>query len=230
VSEHSPCRTPKLTAPRLALSIAATALAAFAFAPSALAAPGPTGRISVDSAGNQRDDTRWDGVAKPRADRCGSGRPIVNVVARVRNVVDFGADGHVWALDDYAKHIKIWRIGDSVYCVLTRDEGRFSTFAGASPEGTGTVSEGVRGTLGITLRFDITGTFAPTAPTRGFIGTFDVACSRDGTCTGPEPRETDLYFSSVDDFAFVDFRAVYRGGRHGTWIQTPQGDQGDITG
>src|SRR5262245_42918352 len=75
----------------------------------------------------------------------GGGSLVANAYATYRNSADFGADGHVWALDAALESIKIWQIGTNTYCLKRQDTGTFTTFAGVSPEGTGTVSGGVTG-------------------------------------------------------------------------------------
>ena len=69
----------------------------------------------------------------------------MNAYGTYRNSADFGADGHVWALDAARESIQIWQIGTNTYCFKRQDIGTFTTFAGVSPEGTGTVSAGVTG-------------------------------------------------------------------------------------
>src|SRR5437867_2370912 len=67
----------------------------------------------------------------------GGGPLVVNAYATYRNGADFGADGHVWALDAARESIQIWQIGTNTYCLKRQDIGTFTTFAGVSPEGTG---------------------------------------------------------------------------------------------
>src|SRR6478672_4864371 len=83
-------------------------------------------------------------VAAAAGDRClGSGPLVVNTYGTYRNSADYGADGHVWALDAARESIQIWQIGTNTYCFKRQDIGTFTTFAGVSPEGTGTVRGGV---------------------------------------------------------------------------------------
>ena len=69
----------------------------------------------------------------------GDGPLVVNSYGTYRNSADFGADGHVWALDTARESIQIWKIGTNTYCFKRQDIGTFTSFAGVSPEGTGTV-------------------------------------------------------------------------------------------
>ena len=86
------------------------------------------------------------GGGSTSAKRCLGGGPlVVNAFGTYRNSADFGGDGHVWALDAARESIQIWQIGTNTYCFKRQDTGTFTSFAGVSPEGTGTVSGGVTG-------------------------------------------------------------------------------------
>ena len=109
------------------------------------------------------------------------------------------------------------------------DVGTSTTFAGLSPEGTGTVPAGVTGTFDDTAYLRAYGKFAPTVPTTGSLGNFDAQCQQDGTCAGQILSIRASYFPSgykhLDGGAFT---ATYDGGACGTWVQTNSGDTGDI--
>jgi hypothetical protein len=168
-------------------------------------------------------------LAATKPDSCPTNKPmVVNAYDTARNIADLGADGHVWALDAYTETVQIWQIGTNTYCVKRHDIGSFASFAGLSPEGTGTISAGVTGSFQGTVYIRIYGTFAPTVPTTGFVGDFDGQCQQDGTCLGIEPRVTSLYFSQVHFFDPGSFLAIFDGGSCGTWTQNPSGDTGDI--
>ena len=152
---------------------------------------------------------------------------MVNAYGTYRNSADFGADGHVWALDAARESIQIWQIGTNTYCFKRQDIGTFTTFAGVSPEGTGTVRGGVTGRWNGELVIVIHGTFAPTVPTHGFAGDFDLQCRQDGTCLGPAFNARN-YFSSFDSLEFLKFSATFAGGACGVWRRSIDGDTGDI--
>ena len=168
--------------------------------------------------------------AAVKPDSCPTDKPlVVDSYFTAENSADYGADGHVWALDAGTRFIKIWRLGGNAYCLYYHDVGTFTTFAGLSPEGTGTVPAGVTGTFDGTLYLRIYGTFAPTVPTTGFIGNFDPQCQQDGTCAGGSlPGPEDLYFSSVHNVDFGVFEFTADAGACGTWFQSTSGDTGDI--
>lgn len=162
------------------------------------------------------------------AEACPGGGPmVVNVSATFRNTADFGADGHVWALDAGRELMQIWQIGTNTYCVKRQDIGTFTTFAGVSPEGTGTVSGSLTGRWYGEIVAVIHGSFAPKVATKGFVGDFDGQCQQDGTCLGLRfnPR---LYFSNIDSFEFLTFSATFQAGACGVWRQSLRGDTGDI--
>jgi hypothetical protein len=163
--------------------------------------------------------------ATVKPDSCPTDKPmVVNSYVTYENVVDTGVDGHVWALDAATRYFQIWQVGTNAYCMKRRDVGTFTTFAGVSPEGTGTVSGGVTGSFDGTIYFRIYGKFAPKVPTTGFAGDFDAQCQQDGTCLGPRPGAVVLYFSSVYYVDSGSFLATYDGGACGTWVQSSTGD------
>ena len=167
-------------------------------------------------------------AASAAVERCPGGGPlVVNAYGTYRNSADFGADGHVWALDAARESIQIWQIGTNTYCLKRQDIGTFTTFAGVSPEGTGTVSGGVTGRWYGEIVAVIHGTFAPTIATSGFVGDFDLQCQQDGTCLGPA-FNARAYFSSFDSLEFLKFAGTFEAGACGVWRQSIDGDTGDI--
>ena len=167
-------------------------------------------------------------------------------------LIELEGDKRVWTLEIHAAHlalfppgeqqpfiflradagtrfIRIWRLGGDAYCLQIHDVGTFTTFAGLSPEGTGTVRGGVTGTFDGTLVARLYGKFAPTVPTTGSLGNFDLQCGQDGTCAVPFPSIRRLYFPSgyqnVDVGAFT---FAYDGGACGNWYGSNSGDFGDI--
>src|SRR6478672_10185978 len=89
-----------------------------------------------------------DASAAVKPDSCPTNKLlVVDSYFTAENSGDYGADGHVWALDAGTRFIRIWRVGGDAYCLQIHDVGTFTTFAGLSPEGTGTVPAGVTGTF-----------------------------------------------------------------------------------
>lgn len=164
------------------------------------------------------------------SDPCRVGAPLVDVTQGVLNVVDVGLDGHVWALDDYASQIRLWRTGPDTYCAIERAVGTFTAFAGPSPALTGTVRGGRRGVFAGTTTYRVTGDFVPKAPTHGSLGLIDAGCDRDENCASFDFRFTERYFASVESFDISAFGAVYASPGHGRWVQTSHSSSGDILG
>jgi hypothetical protein len=157
----------------------------------------------------------------------GGGPQVVNAYGTYRNGADYGADGHVWALDAARESIQIWKIGTNTYCFKRQDIGTFTTFAGVSPEGTGTVRGGVTGRWYGEFVIVIRGPFAPKVTTSGFVGDFDLQCQQDGTCLGPA-FNARAYFSSFDSLEFLKFEATFEAGACGVWRQSIDGNTGDV--
>jgi hypothetical protein len=169
-------------------------------------------------------------VAAADVERCPGGGPlVVNAYGTYRNSADYGADGHVWALDAARESIQIWQIGSNTYCFKRQDIGTFTTFAGVSPEGTGTVRSGVTGRWYGELVIVIRGPFAPKVTTSGFVGDFDLQCQQDGTCLGPA-FNARAYFSSFDSLQFLKIEGTFEAGGCGVWRQNALtgADTGDI--
>jgi hypothetical protein len=156
-------------------------------------------------------------AASATVENCpGGGSMVVNVYATYSNSADYGADGHIWALDAARESIQIWQVGANTYCLKRQDIGTFTSFAGVSPEGTGTVRAGVTGRWTGEIVALIHGTFAPTLATSGFLGDFD------GQLTARP------YFSSIASVDFLAFSATFEAGTCGVWRQSLRGDTGDI--
>ena len=95
-------------------------------------------------------------------DSCPTARPtLYDVTIGNTNVADVASDGHVWALDDYTQHVQVWKIGQKQYCFRIEYEGIWTSFAGVSPGGTGTISEGITGTFYGMRILRLTGEFSP---------------------------------------------------------------------
>ena len=158
---------------------------------------------------------------------------VVDVTAHVTNSVDFGIDGHPWAIDTMEEHLQIWQVGDRRFCMRADYAGTFRAFASTSPNLTGTVSDAVEGTIRDTSVLTRVGTLSSTLPRTGDVGVWDRGCA-NGTCAQP-----CLYFAYVPDASgthTISDVAGYDGAPHGIW--TAQlgvngkviSSSGDITG
>jgi hypothetical protein len=159
---------------------------------------------------------------------------IVDVRGKLVNDYDSGFAGNAWANDSIDRHLRIWKLDDGTYCSQVEDHGKFLTFAGTSPSGYSTVGDGVKGNVegGYVTTF-FTGTFAPTLPTHGDVGTFDLACTSASDCPGPRLNYL-RYFSSTAGDDLAQWGWIYKGeDGHGTWLNqddVPAASSGDITG
>ena len=160
-----------------------------------------------------------------------TGLSVVDVTAQVSNEADGGAAGNVWALLDVAEHIQVFQESSTHYCVVETDAGRFHSFAGTSPGGTGTIGAHRNGkTLGI-QRFELNATLYPTVPVSGSLGKFNFKCDQSGNCPG-NVRFSQLFFSSITGVTgsvFAEFD-ISNNLRHGWWFQSTTTNYGDITG
>ena len=158
-----------------------------------------------------------------------SGKPIVNVTFKVTNDADSGVAGNVWANDNYNKKVQVWQQTDASFCSIVKYEGQFVTYAGPSPQNTGTVGAGVNGTFegGYQATFD--GTFAPSLKTNGNIGSYDYACNGTFTCPGAFDW-VGAYFTGNTYFNQPYWAWNYHAGNNGSWVNASTGNSGDITG
>jgi hypothetical protein len=169
-------------------------------------------------------------AATLKPDSCRDSQPmVVDVTLTARNIADIAGDENVWALDQYTEHVQAWQIGPHLYCVRRAETGTWTSFAGASPAGSGTISGGLTGTLHGVRYLRVMGTFDPAYPTTGYIGEFEALCDQFGDCPGIEPLMSTLYFSQVNNLDFGQYDFVAESDAHGTWHQSPDGDTGDIT-
>jgi hypothetical protein len=163
--------------------------------------------------------------------------PLVNVNFTVVNDSDSGFAGNEWANDTIDRQLQVWQLSDGTFCAQVADHGKFVTLAGASPSGASTVDAGVKGDLqgGYVTTF-FTGTFAPTLPTHGNLGTFDLACTDANTCPGEANAPSvfnSTYFSSTTGADLAQWGWIYHAGKNGTWLNQDNvaaADSGDITG
>lgn len=113
---------------------------------------------------------------------------------------------------------------------MVRYLGSFVTDDGPSPGNTDTIAAGIEGTFEGGYRGTITGTLnpSPSYRTKGNIGTFDYGCDVDtGSCTSLFSWLA-TYFTSYS-FSYDWWGWVYHGGDNGTWVNSLDGNQGDIT-
>ncbi len=154
----------------------------------------------------------------------------INVTRKVENDPTLGTAGNPWAMLDYIQHIQVWKVGTvptpggaEKFCALVRYQGSFTTLAGKSPQGTGSVGSGIDGSFegGYRLVFTADELSPPSESTRGHIGTF----------TGPGDLFDwrAFFFTKIgsDDPQWSGW--IYHAGNNGAWVNSSIGNQGDIT-
>lgn len=156
---------------------------------------------------------------------CPRGKLVINVTHKVVNDVDSGVAGNNWAVDNYNRHIQVWQVEPDMFCVVVSYEGSFVTLAGRSPGDTDDIAAGITGTFQggyVSTVFNGTLNPSPVYRTHGNIGTFDYDYGNSNWSW------TSAYFSS-NSFNFASWGWTYHGGKNGTWINSSEGNQGDIT-
>jgi hypothetical protein len=162
---------------------------------------------------------------------CGSGSPLVNVNYTLTNDYDSGVAGNAWANDTINRHLQVWQISPSTFCASVNDTGSFVTFAGPSPQNTGTVSAGISGRInGGYTTTEFTGTLnsSPAYSTRGNLGSFDLQCVDANTCPGAHP--SFLSYVTPVTWDYANWGWTYHTAKNGDWLNASSGNSGDITG
>lgn len=172
------------------------------------------------------------GGSQTAASACGGGKLVINVTEKVVNDIDSGDNGNYWAHDTYNRQIQIWQTGAGTFCATVDYQGQFVTIGGESPGiAFATVSDGVKGTFNGGFRAAITGALAATPGwrTKGSVGTVDYQCDALGNCPG-YVSFLNQYFAPGWTFTYQWWGWQYQAGSHGTWINSSDGNSGDITG
>lgn len=192
------------------LLLATSLVAAIALAVSAVALAGSNNRVS-----------------------CGGGKLVVNVTYGLYNNYDSGVGGNAWANDTINRHVQVFDLGGGMYCAVVNDTGSFVTFAGESPNGTGTVSAGIKGVIngGYTSTV-FTGTLnpSPAYKTNGNLGSFDLQCVDAYTCNGVWPSFLSYFSSNTWDYNYSTWGWTYHTAQNGDWTNSSTANTGDITG
>jgi hypothetical protein len=177
----------------------------------------------------QPDGFPWGAQIRPS--QCdASGAPVISVVNKVENSVDSGEGGNNWAFDDYTRQIQVWPQGPGTFCVLVSFEGSFDAVAGQqSPGNSGPLDGDEDGRFHGGYWATVSGTLLDDSswPTRGFAGTHDFGCGIDGSCSG-YVSWLDQYFAAGYGFTYEWWGWIYRAGKHGVWINSSDGNSGDI--
>lgn len=156
---------------------------------------------------------------------------VVNVTLQVTGDMDSGVGGNYWADDTSNKTIQLWTTpDDGVYCARVMYLGKFVAVAGASPNNTGTLIGGEKGSFEGGYWATITGALlsTPTWRTNGHVGTINLGCDvSTGSCTNPVSW-VDQYFVAGAVFEYGWWGWTYHGGKNGSWVNASAGNSGDI--
>ena len=213
-------KSARRTSRRLALSVLSVVLAGAFTVPAAAAAAAatkPTTPVPVCS---------------------GAKAPVVDVTQDVEHQPFVpGRDGRIWADFTYSQHLRIWSVGGNQYCVRKDVTGTWVSVAGPSPALTGTISDGVTGTLTSTEFWMWTGKLSPIRPTSGYLGTVNADCTTVDTCADDSYLLSQFYWpNGYQHCQIVRAEADVDGGTHGDLRFVINGDvnrvnvTGDITG
>lgn len=190
----------------------------------------------------------WGQELHASDDACPSGKKILNVTRKIVNAVDSGTGinqyGVVWWADSkYNQNIQVVETAPDTFCATVTSKGKFTSVGGNSPGCSSTATctnpaqdqldAGVMGTFEGGLINTFTGTFDPgDMRTRGSIGTLDGDCNAAtaGGCLAPVfSAWRSEFFTDVDDSSLSWWGWVYHAGKNGTWVNSSDGNEGDIT-
>ena len=166
------------------------------------------------------------------ASECNSeGELVVNVTMQITGDIDSGVAGNYWANDQFNKNIQVWSTDTAgVYCARVMYLGKFVAVAGPSPNNTGTLLGGEKGTIEGGYWATITGTLltTPLWPTNGHVGSINLGCNAlTGNCTNSFSW-VGQYFNSSYGFDYGFWGWTYHGGKNGSWVNAITGNTGDI--
>lgn len=170
-----------------------------------------------------------------------TGEPIINVVEKVINAsdvhkiikpvdVDSSEGNNFWAYHDFNRQIQVWAQEDGDYCVVVRDEGKFDAqVSRTSPGGGYTLDGDEDGTFEGGYIITIHGVLQkePAWKTKGSLETMNENCNPEGVCPGYQ-NWIDKYFMSRWESEDKWWGWIYHAGRHGTWVNSSDGNYGDI--
>jgi hypothetical protein len=176
--------------------------------------------------------------AQTDPDECSpTGRTVVSVTHKVVNDNDSGEGGY-WAVDNYSRLITVVEVaaptspgGAGLYCVVTQYYGAFVTQAGASPQNTCSLDAGVKGQFRGGYRtavFEGTLNPSPSQKITGNLGIIDYQCDGAGNCPGVFEWPTTYFVGTLTGDSLAWWGWMYLGYANGSWINSDDGNSGDI--
>lgn len=167
---------------------------------------------------------------------CGNNlkNPVINITQKVQNDVDSGENGN-WAFDYYTRHITVWSTATNTYCAIVTYDGNFYAVPGQNGPGTpiGIINTPtnapVNGDMSGGYRATFNGTLTPGLwPTNGNVGTTNYQCNLAAACPGRVDWVAQYFTAAYTAFAQPWWGWKYDGGSHGTWINSDDGNSGNI--
>ncbi|HEX8992548.1 MAG TPA: hypothetical protein VF784_12790 [Anaerolineales bacterium] len=144
------------------------------------------------------------------------------------NDVDSSTSGY-WAMDTINRIVRVCPTATAgVWSYNTYDVGQFVSFAGNSPNGTGSIGDGITGTIKGGLSLLVTGSLNPNQANN--IGTVDLACDHFGSCGSFSTL--GAIFSPGYTYSYVDWGWTYTAtcvDPPQVWVNSQSANTGDIT-
>jgi len=161
----------------------------------------------------------------------GVGSPIINASQKIVRSVDSGQAGNYWAFDDFDRIIQVWATGEpNEYCASVKYTGSFRGVEGqVSPGATGVLTGKEAGPIqgGYVATINSTLLETPFWDTKGGVGTTDYACDISGMCPSAVNWVTQ-YFNTDYTFSYEWWGWIYRAGGKSIWVNSSDGNSGDV--
>ncbi len=141
--------------------------------------------------------------------------------------VDSGVFGGYWAYDTFHSVVSIFQLDEDIYRLVWADIATFNSWAGPSPNNTGTIADGVTGTVSGGQSVIVYGELKESLPS--YLGSFDFGCDHFANCPDYVSWRT-LIFDEVESYYYEWWGWTYQTCDGRTWVNADYGNSGDITG
>lgn len=192
--------------------------------------------MSLTSIASARERNGLDWQGQTNLEACPDGKIVIDVTHKVVHDADSGVTPNSWASDAYTRHIRVVQLKSdpTLFCAVTRYDGKFVTKQGASPQNTDPdgIGAGIKGNLKGGYRSTIfTGVLnpSPAYAKKGNIGSFDYQEGANNWSW------TGAYFTSTSGFDLAWWGWQYDTSHNGHWVNACAGapgcpgSSGDIT-
>ena len=154
-------------------------------------------------------------------------QPAPIVVSYRFVTIDSNTHGTYWAYDTFYSTVTIVNKGVNLWQLTWVDTGSFISWSSYSPSGTGTIGDGVIGTISGGQTITVNGVLKSSLPS--YLGYYDFQCDHDANCPGYVSWRT-MMFDSVTSYTYNQWAWTYVTCGNGTWVNADTGNIGDITG